>query len=198
MDNRTMLLLQKAKILEEAAMGTLLRWKDDPIQKQWAEDNVEFAMAMRIVQNNDLGFTNRHGEREKMQQVDNDSMVFALLYNMIQLADISLQRNTSFGAADAYIKMVVLTCQRDVTEIEERLRRGLEEYHFEKANHLSNPNRSVECDFAARTVEAYTEYNLLDHYVTVDTPIATPHYQMAATNLINHFNEKQSGYFARR
>lgn len=193
-----MILFQKARILEDAAKGTLMRWKTDPEQKRWAEDNVEFAVATRIVQNNDLGFTNRNGERERMCQVDNDSMVFALLYNMIELADCAKQRNISFGSADAYISMVVLTCHSDVAEIEERLRRGLSEYYAEKASHISNPNRSVDCDFSARTVEAYTEYNSLHHYVSVDTPIATPHYQIAANNLINHFSEKQSGYVGRR
>lgn len=173
--------------LERASRETLLRWQNDPEQSQNAADNVKWAIARALAENNFSGFTRNNQAREMVSQLKNEEIIFALLQNMIHLSAYKRMRGgQSLGnPADSFVLLVTDGAnKRSIDDIQELLQRGSviavgEELAKQRGITLPQNNSADElaCSFANNVLDCYVWYNLSYNYVSSEKPIAEPQYR---------------------
>ncbi len=172
--------------LERASRETLLRWQNDPQQSHNAADNVKWAIARALAENNFSGFTRNNQAREMVSQLKNEEIIFALLQNMIHLSAYKRMRGgQSLGnPTDSFVLLVTDGAhKRSIDDIQELLQRGSviavrEELAKQRGTTLP-PNNSADelaCSFANNVLDCYVWYNLSYNYVSSEKPIAEPQY----------------------
>ncbi len=187
--------MNSAILLEEASRETLKKWQSIPEYKKIAEKLIENAIVQAVSLNDLLGFTRTNNARNKVNKIGNDGIIYALLYNMIQLSDYKHQKiGCTLGVIDPYIILVNEKIKNnDIGSIEQEIYDGFNEIikRQNKSQIDTKDYNQIVYEFAKSILLAYSWYNTSYHTVNANDKIITSIDQYNLERLNQYYLEKK-------
>ena len=187
--------------LEEATSETLKRHLD--LGEENPVDNVKYAIANAIVNGDYNGFTRRNNAREKAKNIDSNTMIYALLRNMVQLSDYEHKKSGDISKED---KIWISNCMEfikdgRVNNLEDQILFGLrlivQDHNFSANERIPVAQNQLKT-MTNKILECYVVYNSSKHYVKAEDAVTNMIDKMKLEKLDQYYSEAGTSVIKRQ